>query len=187
MDYILQDFCITNKEYEQLDKLFGDLAQYEAWQLIKKNARNNHIYEQEDIVQELRWSIVKAGSYYKRQVYLEDCFRVAKIYAKKDNLVKKIVDELEDLWTNRTRHGASRQKFGVLQERILEQIIASYVRSIYRPKKNRPLRIDSKFKTYCKAISWNCQKSLGKKITREKPIRTGLVSLSEYDYLGKYY
>ena len=26
--------------------------------------------------------------------------------------------------------------------------------------------------------------SLGKKITREKSIRTGMVSLSEYDYLG---
>jgi hypothetical protein len=30
----------------------------------------------------------------------------------------------------------------------------------------------------------NAQKSLGKKITREKGIRTGMVSLSEYDYLG---
>jgi hypothetical protein len=44
--------------------------------------------------------------------------------------------------------------------------------------------MDSKFATYCKAITWNAQKSLGKKITREKSIRTGMVSLSEYDYLG---
>jgi len=53
-----------------------------------------------------------------------------------------------------------------------------------RPSKKTPLLMDTKFITYCKAITWNAQKALGKKITREKSIRTGMVSLSEYDYLG---
>ena len=42
--------------------------------------------------------------------------------------------------------------------------------------------IDTKFSTYCKAIVWNGQKSLGKKITREKSVRNGVVSLSEFDH-----
>ena len=183
MDYILRSFRVTDDEYNRLDGLFGDLAQYAAWQLIKKNVRNNHTNEQEDVVQELRWSLIKAGCYYKRQIYLEESFRVARIYAKKHSEIKSLVDELEDLWNNRTRHGANRQKFGICQERVLDQIITKYVPKLYRPKKDRPLQIDSKFKTYCKAITWNCQKSIGKKITREKVIRSGMVSLSEYDYL----
>jgi len=52
-----------------------------------------------------------------------------------------------------------------------------------RPDRFAPLSIDSKFATYCKAIVWNGQKSMGKKITREKSIRSGMVSLSEFDYL----
>ena len=44
--------------------------------------------------------------------------------------------------------------------------------------------IDGKFTTYCKAITWNAQKSMGKKITREKGIRQAMVSLSEFDYLS---
>jgi len=52
-----------------------------------------------------------------------------------------------------------------------------------RPDKCRHLRVDNKFATYCKAIAWNCQKNLGKKITRERHIRSGLVSLSQHDYL----
>jgi len=31
---------------------------------------------------------------------------------------------------------------------------------------------------------WNQQRSMGKKITREKPLRAGMVSLSSFDYLG---
>lgn len=184
MDYIFKSFPVTNEEYAKLESLFGDLAQYAAWQLIKKNVKNNHTNEQEDIAQDLRMAMVRAASYYKRQVYLEDCFRVAKIYVYKNSAVKDTVEELLDLWKNRTRHGANKQKFGIKQERILENIISHYVPEIYRPKKDRPLRVDSKFKTYCKAITWNCQKSIGKKITREKVLRSGMVSLSEYNYLA---
>lgn len=183
MEYIFQTFPVTNEEYAKLDSMFGDLAQYAAWQLIKKNAKNNHTHEQEDVAQDLRMAIVQAASYYKRQVYLEECFRVLKIYSKKDDSLKLVVDELIDLWENRTRHGANRQKFGIAQEYMLDNLIKQFVPVLYRPNRNAPLRIDTKFKTYCKAITWNRQKSIGKKITREKMLRSGMVSLSEYDYL----
>jgi hypothetical protein len=76
-------------------------------------------------------------------------------------------------------------RFGNLsrQEKILDRIINKFVPKEHRPKKDAPLKIDSKFTTYCKAIVWNGQKSMGKKITREKSIRSGMVSLSEFDFL----
>ena len=128
-------------------------------------------------------SMLRAGSYYKRQIYIEKSLAIAKKHAK-DKFVLKMIEELENLWQNRTRHGANRQKYGKYQERLLEKIIRKIVPKNERPNKDAPLKIDSKFATYCKAIVWNGQKSMGKKITREKSIRSGMVSLSEFDYLG---
>jgi hypothetical protein len=66
---------------------------------------------------------------------------------------------------------------------LLQKIVLEIVPANERPDKNDNLKIDAKFSTYCKAIVWNGQKSMGKKITREKSIRSGQVSLSEFDYL----
>jgi len=99
------------------------------------------------------------------------------------NLKKCVLNELEHLWANKTRHGANRQKFGEFQEQVLERIVKKFVPKNLRPNKYKSLSIDPKFRTYCKNITWNAQKSMGKKITREKSWRSGLVSLSEYDYL----
>lgn len=183
MRNVCEQFPITNDEWIELEDRFGDLAHYAAWQLLKMNAKNNHTDEIEDIAQELRWSIYRAGCYYKRQVYIESCFEVAKKHVK-DPLVSTVVEELEGLWFNRTRHGAGKVKYGDFQQDILENIILAYVPESERPDRSRPLSIDTKFITYCKAITWNSKKSLGKKITREKSWRSGLVSLSEFDHLG---
>lgn len=176
-------FSITSSEYEMLDEKFSQLSNFQAWQLIKKNTKNNHTNEFEDIVQELRMHLVIAGTYYKRQIYIEKCLMASKEHAK-DKFIKNILDELDSLWKNRKRHGANKQKFGPHQEKILNNIIKIIVPSKDRPSKKTPLKLDAKFSTYCKAIAWNCQKNLGKKITKEKSIRTGLTSLSEFDYLG---
>jgi len=180
---IAQEFPVTEDEYAELDKKFGKLAHKAAWQLIKKNNRTNHTDEQQDVVQNLRIAMLRAGSYYKRQVYIEDCFDKCEEHVE-DEFIGEIVKELKNLWKNKTRHGANRQKYGPHQEEILEKIIKKHVPVTNRPRKDRPLRIDSKFGVYCKAITWNAQKSMGKKITREKSIRAGQVSLSEFDYLG---
>jgi len=95
-----------------------------------------------------------------------------------------LVGSLQDLWNNKTRHGANRQKFGPYQEKILYKLTRKIVPKKERPNKKATLKIDSKFTTYCKAITWNEQKSMGKKITREKVIRSSCVSLSEFDYLA---
>lgn len=182
MKQIICDFPITDTEFDDLDKKFSKLCWHAAHELKKKNSNNNFIEDAEDIKQELQMSMLRAGSYYKRQVYIEKCFDAVKRHAT-DRFVRKIVEQLEDLWANKTRHGANRQKYGKFQERMLDRLVRSLVPKHERPDRCAPLCIDSKFATYCKAIVWNGQKSMGKKITREKSIRSGMVSLSEFDYL----
>ena len=183
MQAIVNNFPISEREYDELERKFGKLCHKAAWILKQKNYNNNVTDEQTDIVQNLRISMIKAGSYYKRQEYIESCLSALNSNVK-DKFIKKLLKELENLWENRRRHGANRQKFGPFQEAILDQLVKKHVPQDQRPNRERPLEIDPKFTTYCKQIIWNCQKSMGKKITREKSWRTGLVSLSEYDYLG---
>lgn len=183
MKMIQDSFPVTEEEYLLLDSKFGELCEYQAWQLIKKNTRNNHTDSQEDIAQDMRIALLRAASYYKRQCYIEECLERCKKHAK-DAVIKSVLKQLMNLWKNKTRHGANKQKFGPHQEKMLEKLVKSLVPAKERPDRKAPLKIDSKFTTYCKAITWNAQKSLGKRITREKSIRTGMVSLSEYDYLG---
>lgn len=185
MEKIHVEFPITNEEYVVLDKKFGNLCEYVAWQLIRKNSRNNIAEDQEDISQEIKISIIRAGSYYKRQTYIEDCLRLVNQYAK-TKAQKNKIKELQYLWDNKIRHGANKQKFGPMQEATLEKMVINLIPEKLRPDKNRSLITDRKFEIYCKTIAWNAQKNLGKKITKEKSIRTGLVSLSEFDYLGKF-
>lgn len=136
----------------------------------------------DDFQQELMLSVLRAGSYYKRQMYIDASFQTLSQKSLGD-FSGLVLRELEVLWQNRTRHGANRQKFGEYQEQILDKLCALYLDEFEKPAKDRPLVFDSKFFTYCKQIIWNAQRNLGKKITREKPLRSGQVSLSDHDYL----
>lgn len=176
-------FGVTDEEYVALDGEFKKLCYTQAWQLLRKNSRNNHTNDFEDVVQELKMHILIAGSYYKRQIYIEKSLHLVKKYVK-DKFLRQIAVELADLWKNRKRHGANRQKFGPLQEKLLDKLLVKVVPKKERPSKKTALKMDAKFATYCKAITWNCQKNIGKKITREKSVRVGQVSLSEFDYLS---
>lgn len=183
MQTICQAYPISNTEYEELNKQFGLLAHKAAWDLKRKNFNNNFIDDQEDVVQDLRIALINAGSYYKRQNYIESCFEQLKKHIK-DEFTGLILTELMDLWDNKTRHGAGKQKFGPYQEEILEKVMSKVVPVEDRPSKHNGLVIDNKFRTYCKQVVWNKQRNLGKKITKEKSIRSAMCSLSEYDYLG---
>lgn len=184
MQSIINSFPITNDEYGELDRKFGKLCHHQSWQLLKKNVNNNCSDDREDMLQEIRIALIRAGSYYKRQTYIEDSFEALEKHITKDDFSMFMLKELKRLWTNRTRHGANRQKFGEFQEVILDRLVKKYVPKADRPDRDRPLQVDTKFITYCKQITWNEQKHMGKKITREKSWRTGLVSLSEFDYLA---
>lgn len=182
MSSIYLNFPITSEEYKNLEKKFGQLCYYAAWQLTRKNSNNNHQCDLDDFQQELMLAVLRAGSYYKRQVYIDTS--ISSLSDKKlDKVADVILNELFDLWKNRTRHGANRQKFGDYQEKILDNLCKGYLQPSDMPDKSRSLIFDTKFFTYCKQIVWNAQRNLGKKITREKPIRSGQVSLSDHDYL----
>jgi hypothetical protein len=182
LETIINKFPISEDEYSVLDSKFGNLCHYAAWQLKKKNSKNSMTNDPDDDVQELRIALMRAGSYYKRQTYIEDCFAALDAHAA-DKFIKVIVKQLKQLWIDRRKHGANRQKFGEFQELILDRLVKKHVPKEARPAKDASLNIDLKFTTYCKQIIWNAQKSLGKQITREKSWRTGLVSLSEFSYL----
>lgn len=182
MRSIFQSFPITSDEYAVLETKFDDLCKFAAWQLIRKNKKNNLTDEWQDVAQELRLAVVRAGSYYKRQCYIEECLRLAKDFAK-DEFMKHIVEELDFLWRNKTKHGANRVRFGEHQEKILDHVVEKCVPKNHRPDRRQQLNIDKKFAIYAKAICWNHQRSLGRKITRERAIRCGLVSLSEWGHL----
>jgi hypothetical protein len=183
LETITNKFPITTEEYNVLEKKFGKLCHYASWQLKKKNSNNSVTNDPEDDVQELRIALMRAGSYYKRQLYIESSFEALDKYVN-DKFIKVLVGELKQLWTDRRRHGANRQKFGEFQETILDRLVSKHVPKNVRPNRDNHIKIDAKFSTYAKHIIWNAQKSLGKQITREKSWRTGLVSLSEFDHLG---
>lgn len=183
MNLISKNFPITSEEYETLNKKFGKLCYYASWQLSRKNSNNNHDYEIEDFQQELMISVLRAGSYYKRQCFIENCFKSVDENTKNKTILKKL-KAIYNLWLNRTKHGANRQLFGIPEEKILEKLVKLTTPTKERPKKNAGLIMDSKFDTYAKQILWNAQRSLGKKISKERPIRTGQVSLSDFDYLS---
>ena len=182
MSSIYKNFPITSEEYQLLDKKFGQLCYYAAWQLTRRNSNNNHQCDLDDFQQELMLATLRAGSYYKRQVFIDNSF-AALSGAKLDFVSKLVLKELVYLWQNRTRHGANRQKFVDHQEFLLKKLCSSYLPENKRPDEKNGLIFDNKFFTYCKQIVWNAQRNLGKKITREKPIRSGQVSLSDHDYL----
>lgn len=183
LETIINNFPITSSEYDLLESKFGRLAHYIAWQLKKKNSSNSFTNDQEDDVQELRIALIRAGSYYKRQLYIESSFEALERHVT-DKFIKVLVKDLQQLWTDRRKHGANRQKFGQFQEVILERLLTKYVPLGDRPQRTKPIQIDSKFSTYAKQIIWNAQKSLGKQITKEKGLRTGMVSLSEFDHVA---
>jgi hypothetical protein len=180
---IFRSFKLTDAEFEMLRKKFGDLCKYEAWQLLRKNLKNNHTDELEDIEQDLLLAMAKAGIYYKRQTYIEECIRQAKKHVK-DPFLSKMVVSLSNLWDRRKFHGASRQTFGQKQERVLNQIISTLPFD-QRPNPKKPLVMCDELIIYCKGITWNQQRALGRKISKERSIRTGCVSLSEYNFLSQ--
>ncbi len=182
-DVICKEWRISESEYLMLDQQFGKLCEKQAWTLLQKNYRNNHTDEQVDVAQDMRMAMIRAGSYYKRQLYIEKCLELCEYFAP-DAFHKALVKALKKLWKNKTRHGANRQKFGPYQEKILCRLTRKIVPKNKRPSKKAPLVYNSHFATYCKTITWNEMKAKGKKITREKAIRSNQVSISEFDFLG---
>lgn len=174
-------YKLTDEEFDVLYKKFNKLVSFQAWQLLNRNTHNNHGADFDDINQDIMIALIKSGVYYKRQTYIEECLELLKVYS--DGIkVKKLID----LWENRRKHGANKQKFGEKQEKELDSLVNKIIPADKRPNPKGTLTIDKKFETYCKQITWNQLKTLGKKITKERSIRNGSVSLSEFDHVSGY-
>ena len=93
---ICNNFRINEKEFNELEKKFGKLCWHAAHELKRKNIHNNFTDEAEDIKQELQMSMLRAGSYYKRQIYIEKSLNLAKKYAK-DKFVRKEIIDLNEI------------------------------------------------------------------------------------------
>lgn len=180
---ITSNYPVTTEEYEILEDKFGKLCYYASWQLKKKNSKNSMTNDPDDDVQELRIALLKASSYYKRQIYIESAFEALEEHLD-DKLLKRLLNQLKKLWVDRKRHGANRQKFGEFQEKILDRLVSKHVPKSARPSKTKMLEVCPEFDRYAKQVVWNAQRNLGKQITREKSIRQSMVSLSEYEYLS---
>lgn len=180
VDYILRNYPVSNEEYAELETSFDKLCMFAAHQLLNGNLKNNHTDELDDVIQSLRWAVVNAACYYKRQQYLEDCFKVYKEHITNKKALKTL-SMLEDLWRNRTK---KRQRFTEQNEMELDQLLNEYVKKEFRPNKNAPLVIDNRFKIYAKSCMWNFVRSIGKGITKMKSLRSKMVSLSQYDHVS---
>ncbi len=178
-----KSFSITSHEYELLEDEFSQLCYFVSWQLMQNNSKNNHQHEIEDFKQELLMAVIRAGSYYKRQTWIESVFVKLDQFVPKETIWSEINKSLQYLWSKKTQHGAYKRKFGEEQEDILEMLAGKFVPEIEMPSKNAQIIINNKFKIYAKRIIWNASRFIGKKITKEKTIRVGQVSLSEHDFL----
>jgi len=189
MSEIFKNYPVTTNEFDILLKKYEKLCHDIAWDLIKRNSRQNHTDEEADVNQEILISMMHAASYYKRQTYITESLALCEQHSKDKKFLAIIVAELRTLWDNRKRHGAGRQKFGPYQEKLLDKLVKLLIPKSKRPSKEAPLKLDvpevvSDFGPYCKSICWNRQRALGRKITREKPMRSQMASISQYDYLG---
>ena len=183
LERIVSKFPISDEEYHELHQKFDKLCCFAVWQLKKRNQTYDVLSDVDDDIQELRIALLRAASYYKRQSFIEDCFRALSA-ARLPGPVREVVDELWGVWESRRLHGSERKKFAAYQEEMLWQAVERHVKSAARPSASRPLRVDRRFHTYCKQIVWNAQKTIGKKLTRDKSRRRGESSLTEHEYLG---
>lgn len=177
---MFKKFPILDCEYAELEKQFDKLCCMIAWDLQKKNKNNNCYVETEieDVIQEIRIAVLEAVCYAKRQIYINDSFEIALKYCV-DEKRRKMLLEIHEVWENRKLFGLNMPRFERHHEDLLEEIVMETVPENCLPNKNKVLKIDTEFKNYCKSILWNRQKSIGRKITKERAIKKGSVSLSE--------
>jgi hypothetical protein len=178
-----KSFTISSEEYVLLEKEFNQLCYFVSWQLMQNNSKNNHQHEIDDFKQDLLMAVLRAGSYYKRQTWIESVFLKLDQYVPKETIWEEINKSLQHLWSRKTHHGAYKRKFGEEQEEILEMMANKFVPVEEIPLKSLHVMINNKFKIYAKRIIWNASRFIGKKITKEKQIRVGQVSLSEHEFL----
>lgn len=171
--YIQKNYPVTDDEYCVLDKKYGKLCWDAARKLANKNKSDQHSLE--DFHSEVVLGMCRGGSYYKRQIFIEECF---------DGLDNKIYMDFKDIdvFTNLKKIWKKRKgRFCIKEEKYLCELISKYNCDVF--VKN--LTFDRKFEVYCKAIIWNTAKNIGQNITQKRKYVKSEISLDEWAFLAR--
>jgi len=175
--YIQKRYPITNQEFEVLEEKYGKLCWYAATNLAFTNGKSEE--DRQYFHSEILIGIFRAGSYYKRQTFIENVFEYLDKY--KDEMESSDIfnlEKLKDTW----KHKAN---FTETHEIIIREILKKYenISKEECPKDNFSLIFDDKFEIYCKAIIWNTKKSLGQAISKDNENRRKEVSFDDCQFL----
>ncbi len=77
-----------------------------------------------------------------------------------------------------------KKKFCNDHELMLTELVSKHVPEKLQPKQSDPLEFTEKFLAYCKRISWNRCKALGANVTKNRSVRSGMVSISSFNYMA---
>ena len=184
--YIQKRYSISNDEYKILEEKYDKLCWFAANKLTYSNKKSEE--DLQDYHSDIQIGMFRAGSYYKRQCFLEAVFSYMK-YCKLFMEPKEIEEltALKSMWSSHK----TRSSFGITQEDQLIILLKKYEgvaskpngAKIEIPNINTTLKFDRNFEVYCKAIIWNTKKSLGQQISKENADRNNEISLSEWEFL----
>ncbi len=184
--YIQKRYPISNDEYKVLDDKYDKLCWFAANGLARSNKKSEE--DLQDYHSDIQIGMFRAGSYYKRQCFLEATFSYlnnCKLFMDSNEIEELTV--LKNTWSNHK----TRSSFGKPQENELIVLLNKFEGVAYNsdsnkidiPDINTSLRFDRNFEVYCKAIIWNTKKSLGQQISKENANRNNEISLSEWEFL----
>jgi hypothetical protein len=170
--YIQKRFPITEDEFNKLEEKYGKLCWFAANKLAASQHRSPE--DLDDFHSEIQIGMCRAGSYFKRQTFIENAFQFLRSQelSKSD---KKEFDDIENLWNTK------KSRFGIKEEDNLRSILDNYNEKDF--DYSIPLDFDEKFKVYCKAIIWNTYKALGQQMSKENSVRSSEISLDEWPFL----
>lgn len=175
--YIQKRYPITNEEFEVLEKKYGKLCWFAASKLASSNKKSEE--DLQDFHSEILIGMFRAGSYYKRQTFIENVLEYlnkCRVYMSAEDLTS--LKMLIKTWDRKA-------DFTEIHEVIIRDILAKYQDAIAdkTPSDTFTLQFNEKFEVYCKAIIWNTKKSLGQSISKENEHRCQEVSLDEWGFL----
>lgn len=175
--YIQKKYPVTNEEFEVLEKKYGKLCWFAASNLTYSNRKSEE--DLQDFHSEILIGMFRAGSYYKRQTFIENVFEYldkCKIYMEPIDISS--LQTLKNTWKRKA-------DFNETHEVIIREILKKYEDAINEdaPKDNLTLQFDEKFEIYCKSIIWNTKKSLGQSISKENKYKCKEISLDEWEFL----
>ena len=172
--YIQKRYPVTDEEFDYLVQKYGKLCWFAATKL--GNQKHRLPEDLSDFHSEIQLGMCRAGSYFKRQTFLEKCFT----HLEQSDLSsedKSILEEIQKIWNTK------KALFGEKEEDRLLELFNKYRDNVDFSDHDR-LIFNEKFEVYCKSIIWNTTKTLGEHISRENSLRASEISLDEYPFIA---